>query len=185
MKKSILLLTAIAFFAFSTTNAQEASKKKKTKKTTKVTKTTTVVDSKTTTAKVEAPKVVTKAAVPTTDGASMLFDSDTVDYGTIAHNGEPKREFSFVNNGNKPLIISAAQGSCGCTVPSYPKEPIAPGARGVIGVRYDTNRAGPFTKTITLTTNAATPSKVLTIKGTVQPATNAATPATPAATPKS
>ncbi len=186
MKKSILFLTAIAFFAITTTNAQEASKKKKSKKTTKVTKTTTVVDSKTTTAKVEAPKVEAKAAVPTTDGASILFDSDTVDYGTIPHNGEPKREFSFVNNGNKPLIISAAQGSCGCTVPSYPKEPIAPGARGVIGVRYATDRVGPFTKTITLTTNAATPSKVLTIKGTVLPdAPGATTPATPASTPKS
>jgi hypothetical protein len=69
-----------------------------------------------------------------------------------------------------------AQGSCGCTVPSYTKEPIAPGASGIIGVKYDTNRSGAFTKTITLTSNsAATPSKVLTIKGNVLPAPTTAT----------
>ena len=98
----------------------------------------------------------------------MVFASETIDYGTIAYNSNGKREFTFTNNGNKPLIITNAQGSCGCTVPSYPREPIAPGAKGVIGVNYDTSRAGQaFTKTITLTTNAVVPTKVLTIKGNV------------------
>src|SRR5690606_12321497 len=102
------------------------------------------------------------------EGAGLLMESDVIDYGTIAKNSDGTREFAFTNNGNKPLIITNAQGSCGCTVPSYPKEPIAPGAKGVIGVKYATDRVGPFSKTVTLTTNAAgSPTKVLTIKGNV------------------
>ena len=72
------------------------------------------------------------------------------------------------NNGTTPLVITNTQGSCGCTVPSSPKEPIAPGAKGVIGVKYATDRVGPFTKTVTVSSNAAgQPTKVLTIKGNV------------------
>ena len=98
----------------------------------------------------------------------MVFVNEVIDYGTIAHNADGKREFVFTNNGNKPLIITNAQGSCGCTVPTSPKEPIAPGAKGIIGVKYATDRVGAFTKTVTITSNAeGQPTKVLTIKGTV------------------
>jgi hypothetical protein len=111
-------------------------------------------------------KVAAKAAK--VEGAGMVFISETIDYGTIAHNADGKREFVFTNNGTAPLVITNAQGSCGCTVPSSPKEPIAPGAKGVIGVNYDTARVGAFTKTVTISSNAAgQPTKVLTIKGTV------------------
>lgn len=110
----------------------------------------------------------TTSAAAKVNGAGMVFVTETIDYGTIEHNAEGRREFVFTNNGNKPLIITNAQGSCGCTVPTYPKEPIAPGAKGVIGVKYDTSRAGQaFTKTVTLTTNATVPTKTLTIKGNV------------------
>jgi hypothetical protein len=102
------------------------------------------------------------------DGAGMVYESETIDYGTIAHNSDGKREFVFTNNGKKPLIITNTKGSCGCTVPTSPKEPIAPGAKGVIGVKYATDRIGAFTKTVTVTSNAeGMPTKVLTIKGTV------------------
>lgn len=98
----------------------------------------------------------------------MVFVTETIDYGTVAYNSDGRREFVFTNNGNKPLIITNVQSTCGCTVPTYPKEPIAPGAKGVIGVKYDTSRAGQaFTKTVTLTTNAVEPSRTLTIKGNV------------------
>jgi hypothetical protein len=147
MKKIITL--SIALLAFTFSNAQETTKttKKTTTKTTKTTKTT----------------------LPKVEGAGMVFVSETIDYGTVAANSDGKREFVFTNNGNKPLIITNATGSCGCTIPSYSKEPIAPGAKGVIGVKYDTSRAGqPFTKTVTITSNATgTPSKTLTIKGNV------------------
>lgn len=145
MKKLITL--SIALLAFTFSNAQETSKK------TKTTKKTTV----------------STPALPKVEGAGMVFVTETIDYGTVAANSDGKREFVFTNNGNKPLIITNAVGSCGCTVPTYSKEPIAPGAKGVIGVKYDTSRAGqPFTKTVTITSNAAgTPSKTLTIKGNV------------------
>lgn len=120
------------------------------------------------TAKKTAKKAVeTSVQTPKVDGAGLLFESETIDYGSIAHNADGKREFVFTNNGNKPLIITGAQGSCGCTVPTYPKEPIAPGASATIGVKYDTSRVGAFTKTVTLTTNAKEASKILTIKGSV------------------
>ncbi|SDZ90313.1 Protein of unknown function [Flavobacterium gillisiae] len=110
----------------------------------------------------------TAAKVAKVDGAGMVFVSETIDYGTIAHNADGKREFVFTNNGTKPLIITNTQGSCGCTVPTSPKEPIAPGAKGIIGVKYATDRVGAFTKTVTVTSNAdGQATKILTIKGVV------------------
>jgi hypothetical protein len=109
-----------------------------------------------------------KTASTKVNGAGMVFANEVIDYGTIAQNTDGRREFVFTNNGNAPLIITNTQGSCGCTVPSSPKEPIAPGAKGVIGVKYATDRVGPFTKTVTVSSNAAgQPTKVLTIKGNV------------------
>jgi hypothetical protein len=138
--KKIILLAMLTVLGVTNSNAQETTKKSK------ATSTKTV-------------KV---------DGAGMVFVSETIDYGTIAHNADGKREFVFTNNGNKPLIIANTQGSCGCTVPSSPKAPIAPGATGIIGVKYATDRIGAFTKTVTVTSNAeGQATKVLTIKGTV------------------
>lgn len=156
MKKIILILTAVAFFGTLSVNAQDA--------------TTAVAKTEVKTKKVKKSKKEAVAALPKVEGAGMVFENETIDYGTIAHNADGKREFVFVNNGNKPLIISNTQGSCGCTVPVTPKDPIAPGAKGVIGVKYATDRVGPFTKTVTVTSNAeGMPTKVLTIKGTILP----------------
>ncbi len=101
-------------------------------------------------------------------GAVMTFDVMTVDYGTIEKGGDPIRRFKFTNTGAEPLIVKAAKGSCGCTVPTYPKEPIMPGESNVIEVRYDTQRVGAFTKTVTLTTNETSDTHTLTIKGEVK-----------------
>lgn len=97
------------------------------------------------------------------------FETEVVDYGTIEHNADGNREFKFTNVGKEPLIISNAVGSCGCTTPQWPKEPIKPGGTGVIKVHYATDRVGAFEKTVTLTSNADTPSKVIKIKGVVKP----------------
>ncbi|WP_396177552.1 DUF1573 domain-containing protein [Flavobacterium sp.] len=149
MKKNIILFSALALFAFTGSFAQESSKK---------------------VTKVKSAKVVTaKPSVSKVKGPGMEFKSDVIDYGTVEAKSDGAREFVFTNNGTEPLIIMNAQGSCGCTVPTWPREPIAPGAQAVIGVKYDTNRPGPFTKTITLTSNSTqTPSKLLTIKGNVK-----------------
>ena len=101
-------------------------------------------------------------------GPVMTFESTVVDYGTIEQNSDPLRVFHFSNTGTEPLIIKHAKGSCGCTVPSYPKEPILPGEAAVIEVRYDTKRIGPFTKSVTLTTNEANDTHKLQIKGKVE-----------------
>ena len=101
--------------------------------------------------------------------AGIEFESKVVDYGTIEHNSDGVRTFVFKNNGTEPLIIKNAKGSCGCTVPTWPKEPIVPGATAEIGVKYATTRIGKFTKTITLTTNASKKPVILTIKGEVNP----------------
>ena len=81
-------------------------------------------------------------------------DATNWNYGTIEQSSTGVRFFKFKNTGAAPLVISAAKGSCGCTVPSYPKEPIMPGEVGYIKVKYDTKRIGAYTKYVTLTTNA-------------------------------
>lgn len=95
------------------------------------------------------------------------FETETINYGEIEKGADGVREFKFTNTGKSPLIISNARGSCGCTVPTWPKEPIKPGEDGVIKVKYDTNRQGPINKSVTITSNAKTPTKVLRIKGNV------------------
>jgi len=115
-------------------------------------------------------------------GPKMEFESTVIDYGLIEHNADGKREFVLTNTGSAPLVISNAKGSCGCTVPTWPKAPIAPGESASIGVKYATNRVGKFTKTITLTTNTDEKTKVLTIKGEVKkPAQAPVAPAKPKA----
>ncbi len=106
-------------------------------------------------------------------GPVMKFDVTEINYGDLLQgkqsDPEAVRIFKFTNTGNEPLIISNAKGSCGCTVPSYPKEAILPGKSASIEVRYDIARLGPFQKTVTLTTNEAEPNHTLTIKGKVNP----------------
>ena len=87
-------------------------------------------------------------------GAKMELKSDTVDYGTISKdNDNGLRAFEFTNTGDAPLIIKNVKSTCGCTVPSWPKEPIAPGKSGKIEVKYNMS-PGPIRKTITVQSNA-------------------------------
>ena len=104
------------------------------------------------------------------DGAKLEFEKEVHDYGTIENGANGECTFKFTNTGNAPLIISNAKGSCGCTVPSWPKEPIAPGASSEITVKYDTKRPGAINKSVTITSNAVnSPTKVIRIKGNVKP----------------
>ena len=66
--------------------------------------------------------------------ATIDFESKVVDYGVIDHNSDGNREFVFTNNGSEPLVIKNAKGSCGCTVPTWPRDPIAPGVTEKIKV---------------------------------------------------
>lgn len=99
--------------------------------------------------------------------AKIEFKTDVIDYGTIEKGANGVRVFEFTNTGNAPLIISNVKSTCGCTVPKKPEGPIMPGETGEISVKYDTNRVNPIRKTITVTSNAETPTVALKIKGLV------------------
>ena len=109
-----------------------------------------------------APAQTTPAADP-----GYKFDKTTHDYGTIQKGADPYCEFTLTNTSKAPLVIQEAHGSCGCTVPEYPKEPIMPGQSVKIKVRYDTNRPGPIDKNVTVTFQGKDAPAVLKIKGTV------------------
>ena len=99
--------------------------------------------------------------------AKIEFKTDTIDYGTIEKGSDGIRVFEFTNTGNAPLIISSVKSTCGCTIPKKPDGPIMPDETGQIEVKYDTNRVNPIRKTITVTSNADTPTIALKIKGEV------------------
>ena len=99
--------------------------------------------------------------------AKIEFKTETIDYGTIEKGANGLRVFEFTNTGDAPLIISNVTSSCGCTVPSWTKDPVMPKASGKIEVKYDTNRVSPIRKTITVMSNAETPTVALKIKGEV------------------
>ena len=118
------------------------------------------------------------------NGAKIEFTKEVHNYGKIKYNGDPYCSFDFKNTGDEPLIISNSKGSCGCTVPTWPKEPIAPCATGTIKVKYDTKRPGPINKSVTITSNAVNAStKVLRIKGEVGQAPKSGAPVNNAGAP--
>ena len=99
---------------------------------------------------------------------SIVFEADFHNFGEISEGTVAEHVFTFTNEGDGPLIISNAQGSCGCTVPIWPRNPIAPGEKGEIKVSFNSKgRAGKQDKRVTLTTNAVPQTKVLNITSTV------------------
>jgi hypothetical protein len=103
------------------------------------------------------------------NGPVMTFEKTEIDYGNVVQNSDGVRVFKFKNTGNEALVIKNAHGSCGCTVPKWPNEPIKPGQTAVIEVKYATDRLGNFNKTVTVDTNeaAGSNSHVIRIKGNV------------------
>lgn len=125
---------------------------------------------------VKAPSVVKDMKAPVeaqeVDENAPVFEfmEESFDFGSDIIDGEKKTHtFEFTNTGNSPLIIEKVKASCGCTTPNWPKTPIAPGEVGEITATYNSKgRPGKFNKVIRITSNAATPTKVLYIKGEVQ-----------------
>lgn len=107
------------------------------------------------------------------NSADIAFDKTVHDYGTVFQGGDGTCEFKFTNTGKEPLILSKPMSSCGCTIPTWPQEPILPGKTEVIKVTYNTQNIGPINKTVTVNSNAKTSRVILQIKGTVvaKPAT--------------
>ncbi len=117
---------------------------------------------------------------PTGPKTSVQFPVIAHDFGKVKQNSENKHVFKFTNTGKEPLLISDAKGSCGCTVPEYPKEPIAPGATGEIKVVYKPgSQQGNQAKTVTVTANTDPPQTLLNISADVQVDPSAAPMAVP------
>lgn len=98
----------------------------------------------------------------------ITFEKTEHDYGTVVYGGDGVCSFKFTNTGKEPLILQQPQSSCGCTVPSWPKEPILPGDSNEIKVTYNTKKVGPINKTITVRSNAKNNTVVLRIVGKVE-----------------
>lgn len=101
---------------------------------------------------------------------SVSFSQTSHNYGKIKQDTKNKHVFKFTNTGSDPLIIENAVGSCGCTVPEYPKEPIAPGKTGEIVVEYSPGKQqGLQNKTVTVTANTEPRTTTLNIAAEVEP----------------
>jgi len=148
MKK--LVIICLATIATTFYSCQESAAKKVTNPTTSV----------------QAPN-----AQPTKGAPVMTFDKTVHDFGTINEGEKVTTIFNFTNTGNKDLIIVDARGSCGCTVPQYPKNSaIAPGEKGEITVIFDSsNKPGMQQKSVTLSANTASGREMLRIKSQVTP----------------
>jgi len=104
-----------------------------------------------------------------TNQANFKFNEEEYNFGTIKQGESVTHEFQFTNTGSEPLIINKAEGSCGCTVPTYPQQPILKGQTAVIKVTFNsTGKLGIQDKTVTLTSNAIQNPLILHIKGTVE-----------------
>ena len=126
-----------------------------------------------------ASKIKTEESKEASSGVEMVtsqgtpvfnFAEESYDFGVINEGDQAEHDFTFTNTGDAPLIISNAKGSCGCTVPQWPREPIAPGETGVIHVVFDSSgKPGAQTKQVTLNANTVPNTRVLTIKAQVTP----------------
>lgn len=121
------------------------------------------------------------APQPDPNAGKFKFEEESHDFGEVPEGPQAEFDFEFRNVGKSPIIISEAHGSCGCTVPKWPSEPILPKQKGKIHVTYNTQgRVGPINKDVFITSNAQQNPMKLHITGSVKAAAdNAIRPATP------
>ncbi len=118
-------------------------------------------------------------AIPTGPLTTLKFDTYDHDFGDIKQDTKNAKTFKFTNTGTEPLIIESAKGSCGCTVPQYPKNPIAPGEQGEIEVVYSPGKQKALqNKNVTIVANTEPKQTILRIKANVEEIPGAAAPAT-------
>jgi hypothetical protein len=116
-------------------------------------------------------------AIPTGPITTVAFEENgTFDFGTVTEGEIVSHTFKFKNTGSEPLIVSDAKGSCGCTVPSKPTAPIAPGESGEITVQFNSKaKKGPRNQKVTITANTNPAQTFIYLTGTVNPDPNAVT----------
>lgn len=116
-------------------------------------------------------------APPVGPTTSITFEESEFNFGKVKAGEKVQHAYKFKNTGKEPLVISNAKGSCGCTVPNWPKEPIGVGEEGEILVEFDSKgKSGNQTKTVTITANTDPPQTLIQIKGEVEADPKAATP---------
>ncbi len=109
---------------------------------------------------------ISNTAVAAEDPIGIEWKKTTHDFGEIVQGTKAKYTFTFTNTGTVAIVISNATASCGCTVPNYSKEPVAPGGQGSVTAIFDSSgKSGNFAKNITVTTNLG--SSILYIKGNI------------------
>lgn len=119
--------------------------------------------------KMSAPATNAPASAVDKNAPELKFDIETYDFGTIKQGDKVTHDFDFVNTGKEPLVITQASGSCGCTVPLWPKEPITKGSKATIHVEFNsTGKMGMQDKTVTITSNSKSGPKILHLKGNVE-----------------
>jgi len=159
MKRSIIVLSGILFSLLAITSCSSEV----TEETESTTNEAGIMASEEVVAVEESPEEVVGST------PQIEFDTMRVNFGTIKQGEKFEHDFHFSNTGDAPLMITNARGSCGCTVPEYPREPIAPGASGVIHVVFNSSgKSGTQHKTVTLQTNASTQGVVLHVDGFVE-----------------
>lgn len=157
MKKITLIASCIALISLSACNNEKAADANAATK-----EISTDLINNPSTAAEDAP------AVDPENAPQFEFEETVIEFGEISQGEKVKRMFKFTNVGKSDLIISDAKGSCGCTVPVWPRNPIAPGEGGEIEVVFDSKgKAGRQNKTVTLVANTVPNTKVLAIKGDV------------------
>ncbi len=169
--KLLTLLAVVAMFAMTACNSEGGSAKSA--------DTSAVPAAATTSATTTPPAKANEPEVPAGPTTTVEFAELEYDFGTIMEGDKATYEYAFTNTGDEPLIISNAKGSCGCTVPQWPKEPIAPGASSSIKVQFDSKGKGKVggnaqSKRVTITANTDPVNTYLTIKGTVDKKEDAA-----------
>lgn len=159
--KNLLVLTVLAGGLFFTSCKSDSSDQAREQLTTPATTETAI-----------SPAGGEAAPVPVGPITNIKFDNDVFDFGEVMEGERVTHVFKFTNDGKEPLVISNAKGSCGCTVPDWSKNPIAPGEKGEIRVEYDSKGKGavggkPESKRVTVTANTDPANTFLTIKGIV------------------
>ena len=146
MKKSILIVAILSAFVFTSCKENAADK-------------------------VSEEKVVEAADRDANSGKYPVisFEEKEFDFGTIDNGTKVEHVFKFTNTGEVPLVIVGAKSSCGCTVPSYPKEPVAPGAVGELLVKFNGTGKNQVSKTVTITANTEAGKETIKIKAFVNP----------------
>ncbi|WP_347374897.1 DUF1573 domain-containing protein [Aequorivita sp. Q41] len=156
MKKSVLIVAILSVFAFSSCKENAADK-------------------------VSEENVATAADRDADSGKFpvITFEENQFDFGTIEQGTNVEHVFKFKNDGEAPLMIVNAKSSCGCTIPEYTKDPIAPGDSGEMLVKFNGSGQNQVSKTVTLTTNTKAGTETLMIKAFVTPKEGAAPIKTP------